>query len=229
MKNKNMKYIIIITIILLFIFLIYLTYNDDKNIENFGIIDMQNHAEKLNKDIQTLDEYFSMKSKDQVLKKKIKNIKRTFNDLNNSSDIKYYIDLVIEIKNLECYLLNDDKYKSKKHNHQLHNLLENITKGIENINKSFSDIKNKSTDLITTLYTEMNKNPKTISRIQNNIENIFQDNKDLKNDFIKILNNKNIMSKYNNLLSDNPNNNNVSNFNNNVVSSLSSVTSSNPL
>ena len=70
MKNKNMKYIIIITIILLFIFLIYLTYNDDKNIENFGIIDMQNHAEKLNKDIQTLDEYFSMKSKDQVLKKK---------------------------------------------------------------------------------------------------------------------------------------------------------------
>jgi hypothetical protein len=75
----------------------------------------------------------------------------------------------------------------------------------------------------------MNKNPKTISRIQNNIENIFQDNKDLKNDFTKILHNKNIMSKYNNLLSDNPNNNNVSNFNNNVVSSLSSVTSSIPL
>ena len=229
MKNKNMKYIIIITIILLFIFLIYLTYNDDKNIENFGIIDMQHHAEKLNRDIQTLDEYFGMKSKDQDLKKKIKDIKKTFNDLNNSSDIKYYIDLVIEIKNLECYLLNDDKYKSRRHNHRLHSLLENITKGIENINKSFSDIKNKSMDLITTLYTEMNKNPKTISRIQNNIENIFQDNKDLKNDFTKILHNKNIMSKYNNLLSDNPNNNNVSNFNNNVVSSLSSVTSSIPL
>jgi len=234
MKNKNITYIIIITIVLLFIFLIYLTYNDDKNIEKFGIIDIQKHRENLNKDIKTLNTYFRMNYKDESVNIKLDNITKIFYNLNNTMDIKYYIDLVIEIKNLEYYLSNNNKYKNKKNknNSELHILLENITKDIENINQSFSDIKYKSMDLITTLYREINKDPETISTMQNNIKNIFG-NTNLKDEYTKVINNKDIMSKYKNLLSDNPNNNNVSNFNNKIASNLSSVssniTSINPL
>ena len=170
-KNKNFKYIFLLTVPAFLIFYIFLVNNQNKKIKNKQKIE-KNNFEKIK------FELINLENEKKILENNLNNLDEEINKLKNNFNFKINLEKE-KIKN---------KYLNKIEKNKINNFinLENINYEIEKIQKEINDKK-------ITLHT-LNLDKKNI---EPNLENLSKIEEDIVNNNEKMLTLKNLNTSFN--------------------------------